>query len=84
MHITAAIIVNDDKSDLPPTLPSGSKKLAPANPAYRHHWTGDASRNAGSRCCITRSRYLSRLAASTWGRGSQSFTLSLTANGASG
>jgi secondary thiamine-phosphate synthase enzyme len=48
MHITAAIIVNDDKSGLPPTLPSGSKKLAPANPAYRHHWTGDASRNAKS------------------------------------
>jgi len=43
MHIMAAIIVNDDKSGLPPTLPRGPKKLAPANPAYRHHRIGDAS-----------------------------------------
>jgi secondary thiamine-phosphate synthase enzyme len=46
MHITAAIIVNDDESGLHQDIAEWVEKLAPQNPAYRHHRTGEDNGDA--------------------------------------
>ncbi len=46
MHITAAVIVNDDESGLHRDLEEWLQKLAPEGPDYRHHRTGEVNGDA--------------------------------------
>jgi secondary thiamine-phosphate synthase enzyme len=46
MHITAAIYVNDHESGLIEDISSWLEKLAPENPAYKHHHTGEDNADA--------------------------------------
>lgn len=46
MHITAAIWVNDEESGLKEDLLEWVEKLAPVNPAYKHHRTGEDNGDA--------------------------------------
>jgi secondary thiamine-phosphate synthase enzyme len=46
MHITAAIWVNDEESGLKQDLMEWVEKLAPVNPNYRHHRTGEDNGDA--------------------------------------
>jgi len=41
MHITAGVYVNDDESGLIEDIDNWLEKLAPSNPNYRHHQTGE-------------------------------------------
>ena len=41
MHITAGIIVNDNESGTSRGYGEWLEKLAPADPSYRHHRTGE-------------------------------------------
>jgi secondary thiamine-phosphate synthase enzyme len=43
MHITAAIYVNDAESGLIQDIDEWLEKLAPFNPDYRHHRTGESN-----------------------------------------
>ncbi len=46
MHITAAIWVNDEETGLKQDLMEWLEKLAPVNPGYRHHRTGEDNGDA--------------------------------------
>jgi secondary thiamine-phosphate synthase enzyme len=46
MHITAAIYVNDNESGLIEDINQWLEKLAPRNPNYRHHHTGEDNADA--------------------------------------
>ncbi len=46
MHITAGVWVNDDESGLFEDIWAWLEKLAPANPAYQHHRTGEDNGDA--------------------------------------
>jgi secondary thiamine-phosphate synthase enzyme len=46
MHITAAIYVNDHEDGLIEDISTWLEKLAPANPAYKHHRTGEDNADA--------------------------------------
>lgn len=46
MHITAAIWVNDEESGLKEDVAEWLEKLAPFNPNYRHHRTGEDNGDA--------------------------------------
>jgi len=46
MHITAAVYVNDDEPGLIEDIAEWLEKLAPANPNYRHHRTGEDNGDA--------------------------------------
>lgn len=46
MHITAAIWVNDEEEGLKHDLMEWVEKLAPMNPNYRHHQTGEDNGDA--------------------------------------
>jgi secondary thiamine-phosphate synthase enzyme len=46
MHITAAIWVNDEEEGLKEDLMEWLEKLAPVNPNYRHHQTGEDNGDA--------------------------------------
>jgi secondary thiamine-phosphate synthase enzyme len=46
MHITAAVYVNDNESGLIHDIEQWLEKLAPANPNYRHHQTGEDNADA--------------------------------------
>jgi secondary thiamine-phosphate synthase enzyme len=46
MHITAAIWVNDEEEGLKHDLMEWLEKLAPVNPNYRHHQTGEDNGDA--------------------------------------
>ncbi|OVE76264.1 secondary thiamine-phosphate synthase enzyme [bacterium F11] len=46
MHITAAIWVNDEEEGLKQDLMEWVEKLAPTNPDYRHHLTGEDNGDA--------------------------------------
>jgi secondary thiamine-phosphate synthase enzyme len=46
MHITASIWVNDEESGLKEDLMEWLEKLAPANPNYKHHRTGEDNGDA--------------------------------------
>jgi secondary thiamine-phosphate synthase enzyme len=52
MHITAGVYVNDDESGLIEDIKEWLKKLAPENPAYRHHQTGETNGHAHLRNLI--------------------------------
>jgi secondary thiamine-phosphate synthase enzyme len=41
MHITAGVYVNDNESGLIEDIDEWLEKLAPTNPNYRHHQTGE-------------------------------------------
>ncbi|HZP61974.1 MAG TPA: secondary thiamine-phosphate synthase enzyme YjbQ [Terriglobales bacterium] len=41
MHITAGVYVNDDEPGLIEDIDQWLEKLAPSNPNYRHHRTGE-------------------------------------------
>ena len=46
MHITAAIYVNDNESGLIEDIGKWLEKLAPRNPNYKHHQTGEDNADA--------------------------------------
>jgi secondary thiamine-phosphate synthase enzyme len=46
MHITAGVYVNDNESGLIEDIKDWLKKLAPENPHYRHHRTGETNGHA--------------------------------------
>lgn len=46
MHITASIWVNDEESGLKADMMEWIEKLAPVNPNYRHHRTGEDNGDA--------------------------------------
>ena len=46
MHITAAILVNDDEDGLHEDIWEWLENLAPARPDYRHHRTGEDNGDA--------------------------------------
>ncbi len=46
MHITAAVYVNDHESGLIEDISTWLEQLAPENPAYRHHQTGEDNGDA--------------------------------------
>ncbi|MGI6253938.1 MAG: secondary thiamine-phosphate synthase enzyme YjbQ [Aminivibrio sp.] len=46
MHITAGIIVNDDESGLHRDIMEWLEKVAPVNPNYAHHLTGEDNGDA--------------------------------------
>lgn len=46
MHITAGVYVNDNESGLIQDIDEWLEKLAPADPNYRHHWTGEDNGDA--------------------------------------
>ncbi|HEY4009060.1 MAG TPA: secondary thiamine-phosphate synthase enzyme YjbQ [Acidobacteriaceae bacterium] len=46
MHITAAIYVNDNESGLIEDIGRWLEQLAPRNPNYRHHQTGEDNADA--------------------------------------
>lgn len=52
MHITAAVYVNDDESGLIEDIQTWLKKLAPENPNYKHHQTGETNAHAHLRNLI--------------------------------
>jgi secondary thiamine-phosphate synthase enzyme len=43
MHITAAVYINDAESGLIQDIDEWLEKLAPFNPGYRHHRTGETN-----------------------------------------
>lgn len=46
MHITAGVYVNDDEPGLIADIDEWLEKLAPFNPNYRHHRTGETNGDA--------------------------------------
>lgn len=46
MHITAGVWVNDDESGLLKDIDAWVEKLAPENPNYHHHQTGETNGDA--------------------------------------
>ncbi len=46
MHITASIFVNDEEPGIKQDLLEWAEKLAPFNPDYRHHRTGETNGDA--------------------------------------
>ncbi len=46
MHITAGVYVNDAESGLIQDIDKWLEKLAPFNPDYNHHWTGETNGDA--------------------------------------
>ena len=46
MHITAGVYVNDNESGLIEDIEQWLEKLAPANPNYQHHQTGEDTGDA--------------------------------------
>ncbi|MDD4528040.1 MAG: secondary thiamine-phosphate synthase enzyme YjbQ [Candidatus Margulisbacteria bacterium] len=46
MHINAGVYVNDAESGLIQDIDAWLEKLAPFNPDYNHHWTGETNGDA--------------------------------------
>lgn len=46
MHVTAGVFVNDDEDGLIEDLTEWLEKLAPFNPSYKHHRTGETNADA--------------------------------------
>ena len=46
MHVTAGVFVNDDEDGLIEDLTEWLEKLAPFNPNYKHHRTGETNADA--------------------------------------
>ncbi|CUT02061.1 secondary thiamine-phosphate synthase enzyme YjbQ [Candidatus Chrysopegis kryptomonas] len=46
MHVTAGVFVNDDEDGLIQDLTEWLEKLAPFNPNYKHHRTGETNADA--------------------------------------
>ena len=58
MHITAAIIVNDDEPGLHRDIWEWLQELAPQGPAYRHHQTGEDNGDAHLKSLLTHNQTL--------------------------
>ena len=52
MHITAAVYVNDAEDGLIHDIDEWLEKLAPANPNYLHHNTGEDNGDAHLKCLL--------------------------------
>lgn len=52
MHITAGVYVNDDEPGLIEDIQTWLEKLAPENPHYRHHRTGEMNGHAHLRSML--------------------------------
>ncbi len=52
MHITAGVYVNDDESSLIEDIQAWLDKLAPENPKYLHHQTGETNGHAHLRSLL--------------------------------
>ena len=46
MHLTASVIVQDEESGLHRDIMEWAEQLAPVNPTYRHHQTGEDNGDA--------------------------------------
>lgn len=46
MHITAGVYVNDNEDGLIEDIEAWLEKLAPRNPGYKHHQTGESNGDA--------------------------------------
>jgi len=46
MHITASIFINDEEPGIKQDLLDWAEKLAPSNPNYHHHQTGETNGDA--------------------------------------
>ena len=46
MHITAAVFINDEEPGIKRDLLEWAEKLAPFNPNYHHHQTGESNGDA--------------------------------------
>jgi secondary thiamine-phosphate synthase enzyme len=46
MHITASVFINDEEPGLKHDFLKWLEELAPANPGYRHHQTGESNADA--------------------------------------
>ena len=46
MHITASIFVNDEETGIKQDLLAWAEKLAPFDPSYQHHCTGETNGDA--------------------------------------
>ncbi len=46
MHITASVFINDEESGIKADFLEWAEKLAPFNPAYQHHRTGETNGDA--------------------------------------
>ena len=46
MHITASIFINDEEPGIKQDFMEWAEKLAPFNPDYRHHQTGETNADA--------------------------------------
>lgn len=46
MHITAGVFINDDESGLLKDIDQWAERLAPTDPSYRHHDTGEDNGDA--------------------------------------
>ena len=46
MHLTASVIIQDEESGLHRDIMEWAEKLAPENPNYRHHQTGEDNGDA--------------------------------------
>lgn len=53
MHITSGIIVNDNESGLHKDIMEWLERLAPEDPAYRHHMTGEDNGDAHLKRILT-------------------------------
>ena len=52
MHITAGVYVNDNEAGLIEDVEAWLEKLAPKNPSYRHHQTGESNADAHLRSML--------------------------------
>lgn len=52
MHITAAVYINDNESGLIEDIEKWLEELAPRNPDYKHHQTGEDNGDAHLKCLI--------------------------------
>jgi len=46
MHLTASVIIQDEESGLHRDIMEWAEQLAPENPSYRHHQTGEDNGDA--------------------------------------
>lgn len=46
MHITASVFINDEESGLKQDFMKWLERLAPVDPSYRHHQTGEVNADA--------------------------------------
>ncbi|MFO0679044.1 MAG: secondary thiamine-phosphate synthase enzyme YjbQ [Polyangiaceae bacterium] len=73
MHITAGVFVNDDESGLHEDIWTWLEKIAPEDPSYRHHRTGEDNGDAHLKSMLVHHEVIvpitkARLDLGTWQR----------------